>query len=156
MFLFRKHITMNLFYRNKMSQQRRIDVWKIAKNLKTKYPCLLIENRWLNYDSSMQRNVMQLLRKWVWATYIAWEDVHEKKQVCRVLRMMYFYHFLKGQIPYMWIYVCVSLVNSWRDTHQALTLVFSCGFGGSRAGKKSIYFSTNHFCVDWLASVSTL
>lgn len=59
-----------------------------------------------------------------------------------------FLSFLKGADP-IHVNICLCEPSEQLEGYTpGFTLVFSCGFGGSRAGKKSIYFSTNHFCVD--------
>lgn len=45
----------------------------------------------------------------------------------------------KGASPTCAIICLCDLVNREKDTYQVSTLVFSCGCGGSRARKKSIF-----------------
>lgn len=132
---------------------------KDSKNTKMKYQCLLIEDSWINYDSSMQCNIRQLLRRQVWSMYIAWEDVYNVMRKKKFAEYFVWYDaivFFKRSKSHVWIYVCVNLVNECKDTHQPLTWIFLCGCCGSRAERKSIHFLINYFCVDWFVSMSML
>lgn len=93
--------------------------------------------------------------------YMAWEDVHDavmrKKQVCRVLRMIYIpIIFLKGQNP-TYVGICLCEPSEQLEGYiPGINSVFSCGSSGAEWERNLFVFSTSHFCVDWFASMSML